>query len=102
MTEKANEVLPEQKKISPQLKYYKKMYHNNEEFRNRQKKMALDYYNSIREEQIKRYEEDEEYRKKRAVFRRNSYLKLKARNQAKKEEEEAMKALEEVHIAEKS
>ena len=97
-----------EKKISPQLKYYKKMYHNDEEFRNRQKKMALDYYNKIREEQIKRYEEDEEYRKKRAVFRRNSYLKLKARNQAKKEEEErlaeeAKKALEEpINLAENS
>lgn len=101
--------MTEEKKIYPQLKYYRKMYKNNEEFTLKKKERSLDYYNSIREEQIKRYEEDEEYRKKRAEIARKCYLKRKA----KKAEEEAKKALplgsedalvapDEVHIAENS
>ena len=94
MSEELNEVMehqePQKSKYHAQIKYFRNMYNNNEEFRNKQKQLALNYYNKIREEQIERYKNDEEYRKKRAVFRRNSYLKLKARKQAeaKKKEEE--------------
>lgn len=91
--------MTEEKKIYPQLKYYRKMYNNNEEFTLKKKERSLDYYNKIREEQIKRYEDDEDYRKKRAEIARKCYLKRKAK---KAEEEAKKKTLDEVHIAENS
>jgi hypothetical protein len=92
-------MIEEERKIYPQLKYYRKMYNKNEEFTLKKKERSLDYYNSIREYQLKKYEEDEEYRKRRAEIARKCYLKRKAK---KALEEEAKKALEEVHIAENS
>lgn len=80
------------------LRYMKKRYDNDEDYKDKQKEKALKRYNENREYLIDKYANDEDYRKKRAEICHRYYLKKKAEREAKKEEER--KAKEEAKLRE--
>jgi hypothetical protein len=75
------------------LKYMKKRYENDEEYRNKQIEKGKLRYQLNKESILNRYYEDEELRKRHSINSKKYYLKKKEERKAKEEAEK-----DEVHI----
>lgn len=82
-----------------QIRYMKRRYDTDEEYKKNQIKNALNRYYNNREELMERYKNDEELRKNKSEINKAYYLKKKAEREEEKkrlkEEEEKRRLKEE-------